>query len=66
MFNSTLCVKMGAYFQKVFELNAAEHKLLGFTIPHLEEDLGDQNCVNAISCKANPHFFPIFWDYHNN
>ena len=49
MFYSTLCLKVGAYFQNVFELNTAEHKLLGFTIPHLEADSGDQNHANGIS-----------------
>ena len=58
---STLCLKMGAYFQNVFELNTAEHKLLGFTIPHLESDSGDRNRANEISCKANWHSFTYFW-----
>ena len=35
MFYPTLYLKMGAYLQDVFELNTADHKLLGFTIPHL-------------------------------
>ena len=39
MFYSTLRLKMGAYFQDVFELNTPEHKLLGFTRPHLVADL---------------------------
>ena len=38
MFYSTLCMKMGAYFN-VFELNTAENKLLRFAIPHLVADL---------------------------
>ena len=50
----SICLKVGAYFQNVFELNTAEHKLLGFTIPHLEADL-------AISCKANRHSFHAFF-----
>ena len=41
MFYCTLCLKMGAYFQNGFELNTAEYKLLRFTIPHLEVDLGN-------------------------
>ena len=40
MFYSTLCLNVGAYFQNVFELNIAEHKLLGFTIPHFGGRLG--------------------------
>ena len=63
MFYSTLCLKVGTYFQNVFELNTAEHKLLGLTIPHLEADSGDQNRANGISCKANQHSFHIFLDY---
>ena len=66
MVYSTLCLKMGAYFQNVFELNTAEHKLLRFTIWHLEADSGDRNCANVISCKANQHSFHIFLDYHND
>ena len=66
MFYSTLCLKVGAYFQNVFELNTAEHKLLGFSIPHLEADLGDRNRANVISCKANWHSFHIFLDYDND
>ena len=62
MFYSTLCSKMGAYFRNGFELNTTEHKLLWFTIPHLEVDSGNQNCANAISCKANRHSL----DYHND
>ena len=61
MFYSTLCLKVGAYFQNIFELNTAKHKLLGFTIPHLEADSGDQNRANGISCKANLHSFHIFF-----
>ena len=61
MFYSTLCLKVVAYFQNVFELNTAEHKLLGFTIPHLEADSGDRNCANDISCKANRHSFHLFF-----
>ena len=38
MFYPTLCLKMGTYFQDVFELNTAEHKLLRFAIPHLAAD----------------------------
>ena len=38
MFYPTLCLNMGAYFQDVFELNIAEHKLLLFAIPHLVAD----------------------------
>ena len=37
MFYSTLYLKMGAYFRNSFELNTAEHKLLRFTIPYLED-----------------------------
>ena len=57
MFYSTLCLKVSAYLQNVFELNTAEHKLHGFTIPHLEADLGDRNHANGISCKAKSAFF---------
>ena len=66
MFYSTLCLKVGAYFQNVFELNTAEHKLLGFTIPHLEADSGDRNRANGISCKANRNSFHVFLDYDND
>ena len=66
MFYSTLCLKMGAYFQDVFELNSVEYKLLGCTIPHLVADSGDRNRINAISCKANWHSFHVFLDYHND
>ena len=66
MFFPTLCLKMGAYSRNGFQLNTAEHKLLLFTIPHLEINLGNQNCANAISCKANRHSFHIFLDYHND
>ena len=66
MFYSILCLKMGAYFQNVFELDTAEHKLLRFTIPHLVADSGDRNCANPISCKANWHSFLIFLDDHND
>ena len=66
MFYSTLCLMMGKYFQNVFELNTAKHKLLGFTVLHLEADSGDQNHANAISCKANQHSFHIFLDYHKD
>ena len=66
MFYSTLCLKVGAYFQNIFELNTAKHKLLGFTIPHLEADSGDQNRANGISCKANLHSFHIFFYYDND
>ena len=63
MFYSTLCLKVGAYFQTVFELNIAEHKFLGFTIPHLEADSGNRNRANGISFKANWHSFHVFLDY---
>ena len=63
---STLCLKIDAYLQNVFELNTAEHKLLWFTIPHLEASSGDRNCANMISCKANRHSFHVFLDYHND
>ena len=66
MFYSTLCLKVGAYFQNVFELNTAEHKLLEFTIPHLGADSGDQNRANGIFCKANRHSFNVFLDYDND
>ena len=62
MFYSILCLKVGAYFQNVFEINTAENKLLGFTIPHLKADLGDRNRANRISCKANRHSFHVFLD----
>ena len=32
------CLKMGAYFNDVFELNTAKHKRLRFVIPHLVAD----------------------------
>ena len=38
MFYSTLCSKMDAYFNDVFELNTAKHKLLRFAIPHSVAD----------------------------
>ena len=63
MVYSTLCLKVDAYFQNAFELNTAEHKLLGFTIPHLE---ADRNRTNGISCKANRHSFHVFLEYDND
>ena len=66
MFYSTLCLKMGAYFRNGFEINTAEQKLLGFTIPYLEADSGDRNCAHVISCKANRHSLHVFLDYHND
>ena len=66
MFDCTLCLKMGAYFRNCFELNTAEHKLLRFTIPHLEVDSGDRNCTHAISCKANRHSFHVLLDNRND
>ena len=66
MFYSTLCLKMAAYFRNGFELNTAEHKLLGFMILHLEADSGDRNCAHAISCKANRNSFHVFLDNHND
>ena len=59
MFYSTLYLKVDAYFQNVFELNTAEHKLLGFTIPHLEVDSGDQ-------IRTNKHSFQVFLDNDND
>ena len=66
MFFSILCLKMGTNFQIIFELNTTGHKLLEFTIPHLEADSGDRNRANAIFCKANQHSFHEFLDYHND
>ena len=66
MFYSTLCLKVGAYFQNVFELNTAEHKLLGFSILHLEADWGDRNRANVISYIANRHSFHVFLVYDND
>ena len=66
MFYSTLCLKMGANFQNVFELNTTGHKLLEFTIPHLEADWGDRKRANVTSCKANQHSFHEFLDYHSD
>ena len=66
MFYSTLCLKVGAYFQNVFELNTAKHKLLVFMIPHLESDSGDRNRANVISCKENRHSFQVFLNYDND
>ena len=66
MFYSTLCLKVGAYFQNIFELSTTEHKLLGFSIPHLEADSGDRNCANGIYCTANRHSFHVFLDYDND
>ena len=43
MFYPSLCLKMGAYFQDVFKLNIAEHKLLRFTILHLVADSTSSN-----------------------
>ena len=57
---------MGTYFQNVFELNTAERKLIGFSIPHLEADSGDRNRANVISCKANRHSFHVFFYYDND
>ena len=37
-----LCLKMGAYFQDVFELNTASTSFFGFAIPHLVADRLDQ------------------------
>ena len=44
----TLCLKMGAYFQDVFELNTAEHRLLGFAIPHLVADSTSSNWIVSL------------------
>ena len=66
MFYSTLYLKMGAYFRNGFELNTAEHKLLRFTVPHMEVDLDDRNCAYAVSCKVNQHSFHVFLDNHND
>ena len=61
MFYSTLCLKVVAYFQNVFELNTAAHKLLGFTIPHLEADSGDRNRANGFLSKQIGILFTYFW-----
>ena len=61
MFYSTLCLKVGAYFQNVFELNTAEHQLFGFTMPHLEADSGDRNRANGIFAKQIGILFTYFW-----
>ena len=53
-------MKAGAYFQNVFELNTAEHKLLGFSIPHLEADSGDRNRANG-KAKQMGILFAYFW-----
>ena len=37
-FYSTLCLKLDVFFYDVFELNTAEHKLIGFMIPHYKAD----------------------------
>ena len=66
MFYSTVCLKVGAYFQNVFELNTDEYKLLGFTIPHLEADSGDRYHTNGICCKANRPSIHVFLDYDND
>ena len=66
MFYATLCLKVGVYFQNVFELITIEHKFLGFTILPLEADTADRNRVNGISCKANRHCFHVFLDYDND
>ena len=55
MFYCTLGLKMGAYFRNGFELNTPEHKLLRITIPHLEVDLGDRNCL-----KMGAYFQDVF------
>ena len=47
---------MGAYFQNVFELNTAEHKLLRFTISHLEaEELWIDEGVMLLESKKTHH-----------
>ena len=38
MFYSTLCLKIDAYFNDVFELYTAKHRLLRFVIQHLVAD----------------------------
>ena len=38
MFYSTLCLKIDAYFNDIFELNTAKHKLLRFAILYLVAD----------------------------
>ena len=48
MFYSTLCLKMGAYFRNGFEINTAERKLLGFTIPHLVADSTSSNRIVSL------------------
>ena len=39
MFYPTLCLKIGAYFNDVFESNTTKHKLLRLAILHLVADL---------------------------
>ena len=61
MFYSTLCLKMGPYFQDVFELDTTEQKLLGLTIPHLEADSGDRNRATGFLAKQIGILFTYFW-----
>ena len=61
MFYSTLCLKVGAYFQNVFELNTAEHKLLGFTIPHEEADSAIKIAQTGFLAKQIGILFVCFW-----
>ena len=60
MFYSTLCLKVGAYFQNVFELNTTEHKLLGFTKPHLEADSVIEIAQTGFLSKQIGIFFSTF------
>ena len=48
MFYSTLCLKIGAYFQDIFALNSADHKFLGFIILHLVADSTWSNWIERL------------------
>ena len=53
MFYSTLSSKMGAYFNDVFELNTAKHKLLRFAISNLVADSTWSNRIVGSPGKGN-------------
>ena len=66
MFYSTFCLKMGAYFQDVFELNTAEHKLLRFTIPIQAIEITQTRSLAKQVCILFTYFWIIIMitEYH--
>ena len=48
-FYPSICFKMGAYFNDIFELNTAEHNLLRFPIPHLVANSTGSNRIAGLN-----------------